>query len=77
MARQHDTSKEAGDFLLNLGAEGWPAEAITNALLADIRRELKQLNRTLGCHNVVGGMVALQRLDRRAAKHWPLTRRKK
>ncbi len=47
------------------------------AVLMDIRDELQALNRTLSCRNVIGGMVALQRLDKRVAKHWPLNRRKK
>lgn len=54
-------------------------ESIHAALLMDLRDELKEANRslraieaTLGCHNVVKGMKALHRLDRRVAKHWPL-----
>jgi hypothetical protein len=42
-----------------------------------ILQELKQLNCILGCHNVTGGMMALQRIDRRLAKRRPLKGKRK
>lgn len=54
------------------------------ATLMDLRDELKEANRylrsidrTLACHNVVKGMQALQRIDKRAAKHWPIRPKRK
>lgn len=74
------------DFNWNLPAgdpdHRW--ESVHAALLMDLRDELKEANRhlraiesTLGCHNVVKGMMALHRLDRRVAKHWPLKAKKR
>jgi hypothetical protein len=49
MARTHDTSRPAGDFTLHLGGDDnstkWPRDAIAVALLADIRRELRESNK--------------------------------
>lgn len=72
MARRKDT-----DWNI---PEGTPSvEQAALAVLMDIRDELKESNRhlralegILGCHNVTRGMMALHRLDRRVAKHWPL-----
>ena len=43
-------------------------------LLMDIRDELKALNRTLGCYRVVQMCDDVRRIDRRLAKHMPLSR---
>lgn len=52
-------------------------ESIHAALLMDLRDELKELNRTLGCYRVRRMIDAVERLDRRLAKHLPLRPRRK
>lgn len=84
MSRTHSTRNRAPDFTLHLDPEGWPDSAITNALLADIRREaekqtqlLERMVRILECHNTTGIPHTLARIDRRLATHMPLKRGRK
>ena len=68
---------------INWNTENRSWEAITVAVLMDIRDELKQLNSTFGCHNFLGMprtltqiRKAVERSDKRLAKRIPIRRGK-
>ena len=54
------------EWELSQGTNGGPKtlEQVNIAMLMDIRDQLQQLNRTLGCPNVAKGFRALQRIAR-------------
>jgi hypothetical protein len=60
-----DTARDL-DFTLYLDADGrWPTEKVLAALLADIRAELRELNRTLSCFRVRRMSDDINRIDTR------------
>lgn len=84
MSRSHSTEKDAGDFTLHLSADGaWNRDQIQIALLADIRRQLRESNQLLRrlvskmeCRNTAMIPHALRRIDQRLAKAMPLRTKK-
>lgn len=73
MSRSHSTRERCPEISLHLNADGtWPSQTVTNALLADVLKELRMLNELLHCHNTTGIPHTLKRIDRRLAKHAPL-----
>ena len=57
------------------GPFNWEHVAIE--VLMDIRAELRTLNRTLSCHRVPRMSDDIHRMEKRLAKHMPLTRGRK
>lgn len=47
-------------------------EGVKQALLMDIRDELQEIKQLLKCHNVQGGLIAMQQLAKHPKKRWPL-----
>lgn len=69
------------DFLLHLreGANGnhvWTEGQIQTALLADVLRELRQLNELLHCRNFTTMPATIRKIDWRLTKHAPLRSKK-
>lgn len=78
MALQHSTKIDSGEYLIHKNSDGtWPNDSVKIALLADIRRELRRLNNTLGCSRVVRMADACIRTERRLATRYPLKRKKR
>lgn len=51
-------------------------QTIYVSLMMDIRDELQQLNRTLGCYRVQQMCDDVRRIERRLAKNMPINKRK-
>lgn len=69
MDKVHNTARDCGDFNLRLNEDGtWPDQRVQIALLADIRRELRTLNRPLSCPNFVAIPTILRNIRRNTAK---------
>jgi hypothetical protein len=63
------TSKNCGDWKLSGNDDGTlPVDRIQVLILADIRRELQALNRTLNCPNFQAIPRKLDRISRNTAK---------
>jgi hypothetical protein len=72
----HSTREDCGDFNLTVNDDGtWGVEKIQAAILADIRRELRALNRVIGCHNAIDIPNILRRIDANTKK--PARKKKK
>lgn len=72
------TKEDRGDWNIHSDTEGtWATGSIQCFLLADIRRELRTLNRTLSCHRVPAMADAMIRLEKRIAKRIPLRSKKR
>jgi hypothetical protein len=78
MARHKDVEWNLPDGKPNAsGGNTHSWEAITAAVLMDIRDELKQLNNTMNCHNTRSIPQTLKRIDRRIASAVPLRKAKR
>lgn len=70
---QHNTSKDSGEFNISYtktleGGFTWDIANIQAVILADIRRELRTLNRLLGCHNFVNIPHTLTEIKKNTTK---------
>lgn len=70
MRTTYDTAEERDlEFNLRINADGtWPADKIQIAVLCDIRRELKKLNRLLHCPNFTTTPTTLRLIQRNTTK---------
>lgn len=68
-----DTNKDSGEFNISYtkepdGGSTWGIEQIQAVILADIRRELRTLNRLLGCVNFVNIPRTLKAIEKNTKK---------